>query len=47
MVLGKLSVQVRPADLEVGHGPTVLAVGADGGCLSFLSSFSVRPPDTD
>ena len=30
MVLGKLSVQVRPADLEVGDGPTVLAMGADG-----------------
>ena len=40
MVLGKLPVPGRPTIwLKVGQGPTVLAVGAGGGCLDiFLSS---------
>ena len=40
MVLGKLPVPGRPTNLErVGQGPSVLAVGAGGGCLDiFLSS---------
>ena len=33
MVLGKLPVPGRPAWITVGQGPTVLAVGAGGGCL--------------
>ena len=49
MGLGKLPVQGRPTIwIIVGQGPTVLAVGAGGGCLyivfsnlSFLSSFSL------
>ena len=41
MVLGKLPVPGRPTNWNsVGQVPTVLAVGADGGCLDiFLSSF--------
>ena len=41
MVQGKLSVPGRPLNLNrVGQVPTVLAVGAGGGCLDiFLSSF--------
>ena len=40
MVLGKLPVPGRPTNLErVGQGPSVLALGAGGGCLDiFLSS---------
>ena len=40
MVLGKLPVPGRPTIwITVGHGPTALAVGADGDCLDiFLSS---------
>ena len=49
MVLGKLSVPGRTTIwITVGQGPTVLAVGAGGGCfgpfhshLSFLSPFSL------
>ena len=38
MVLGKLSVPGRPTNLErVGQGPSVLAVGAGGGCLDIFS----------
>ena len=38
MVLGKLSVPGRPANLDkVGQGPNVLAVGAGGGCLDNFS----------
>ena len=57
MVLGKLSVPERPTIwITVGQGPTMLAVGAGGGCfdnfthLSFLSSFFLsfgRRPDID
>ena len=57
MVLGKLPVPGRPTIwLTVGQGPTVLAVGAVGGCLDiftliypFLFSFSLfgRRPDID
>ena len=40
MVLGKLPVPGRPfVYIIVGQGPSVLAVGAGGGCLDiFLSS---------
>ena len=40
MVLGKLPVPGRPTIwIKVGQGPTVLAIGAGGGCLDiFLSS---------
>ena len=39
MVLGKLPVPGRPTILiTVGQGPTVLAVGAGGGCLDILLS---------
>ena len=37
-VLGKLPVPGRPTILiTVGQGPTVLAVGAGGGCLDFFT----------
>ena len=37
-VLGKLSVPGRPTNWNiVGQGPTVLAVGAGGGCLDIFS----------
>ena len=53
MVLGKLLVPGRPTIwILVGQGPTVLAVGAGGGCfghfyshLSILSSFSLSLGD--
>ena len=39
MVLGKLPVPGRPIIwIPVGQGPTVLAVGAGGGCFSPLSA---------
>ena len=49
MVLGKLPVPGRPTNLDyiVEHGPTVLAVGAGGGCLdifSFVYHFSFLSP---
>ena len=38
MVLGKPPVPGRPTILiTVGQGPTVLAVGAGGGCLDIFS----------
>ena len=38
MVLGKLPVPGRPTILfSVGQGPTVLAVGAGGGCLDIFT----------
>ena len=38
MVLGKLPVPGRSTNLErVGQGPSVLAVGAGGGCLDIFS----------
>ena len=38
MVLGKLPVPGRPTIWTiVGQGPTVLAVGAGGGCLDIFS----------
>ena len=38
MVLGKLPVPGRPTIwITVGQGPTVLAVGADGGCLDIFT----------
>ena len=38
MVLGKLPVPGRPTILiTVGQGPTVLAVGAGGGCLDIFT----------
>ena len=38
MVLGKLPVPGRPTIwIIVGQGPTVLAEGADGGCLDIFS----------
>ena len=38
MVLGKLPVPGRPTIwMEVGQGLTVLAVGADGGCLDIFT----------
>ena len=57
MVLGKLPVPGRPTIwIIVGQGPTVLAVGAGGGCLDifllsiislFLLPLSGRRPDID
>ena len=54
-MLGKVLVPRRPTIwISVGQGPTVLAVGAGGGCLdifnfyshlSFLSSFSLSLGD--
>ena len=48
MVLGKLPVPGRPTIwLTVGQGPTVLAVGAGGGCLdifTLLCPFSPLSP---
>ena len=40
MVLGKLPMPGRPAyRIRVGQGPTMLVLGAGGGCLDiFLSS---------
>ena len=39
MVLGKLPVPGRPIIwIIVGQGPTVLAVGAGGGCLDIFFS---------
>ena len=38
MVLGKLPVQGRPTIwITVGQGPSVLAVGADRGCLDIFT----------
>ena len=38
MVLGKLPVPGRPTIwIIVGQGPTVLAVGAGGGCLDIFT----------
>ena len=51
MVLGKLPVPGRPTNLErVEQGPSVLAVGAGGGCLDIFSlvyhfSFSLSVVD--
>ena len=46
MVLGKLPVPGRPTILMiVRQGSTALAVGAGGGCLDFLSSFSLSLGD--
>ena len=52
MVLGKLPVPVRPTIwITAGQGPTVLAVGAGGGCLDIFiliypfSSFSLSLGD--
>ena len=40
MVLGKLQVPGRPTIwITVGQGPTVLAVGAGGGCLDIFTLF--------
>ena len=37
MVLGKLPVPGRPTiSITVGQGPIALALGAGGGCLTFL-----------
>ena len=57
MVLGKLPVPGRPTIwMIVGQGPTALAVGAGGGCWTFLLSsiffllflpLSGRRPDID
>ena len=41
MVLGKLPVLGRPSIwMIVGQGPIALAVGAGGGCLEFLLSYT-------
>ena len=38
MALGNLPVPGRPAIwMEVGQGPTALAVGAGGGCLDIFT----------
>ena len=43
MVLGKLLVPGRPTIwISVGQGPTVLAVGAGGGCLDLFTPISVH-----
>ena len=48
MVLGKLPVPGRPTIwITVGQGPTVLAVGAGGGCLDIFTliyPFSLLSP---
>ena len=45
MVLGKLPVPGRPAIwISVGQGPTALAVGAGGGCLTLIYPFSSLSP---
>ena len=48
MVLGKLPVPGRPTIwFTVGQGPTVLAVGAGGGCLDIFTliyPFSLLSP---
>ena len=48
MVLGKLQVSGRPTIwIIVGQGPSVLAVGAGGGCLDIfflVSHFSFLTP---
>ena len=44
MVLGKLPVPGRPTIwITVWQGPTALAVGAGGGCLTFLLSSILSP----
>ena len=44
MVLGKFLVGGRPSIwISVGQGPTVLAVGAGGGCLDSLLSSILSP----
>ena len=57
MVLGKLPVLERPTNLDLSRArPSVLAVGAGGGCLdifslichfSFFLPVSGRRPDID
>ena len=37
MVLGKLSVQGRPTNLNYSRASTALTVGAGGGCLDIFS----------
>ena len=45
MVLGKLPVPGRPTIwMIVGQGPTVLAVGAGGGCLDIFTLFYLYSP---
>ena len=45
MVLGKLPVPGRPTIwLIVGQGPTVLAVGAGGGCLDIFTLIYLYSP---
>ena len=42
MFNGKLPVPGRPTNLDLGQGPSSLAVGADGGCLGiFFLSFVI------
>ena len=44
MVLGKLPVPGRPTIwIIVGQGPTVLAIGASGGCLDIFLSAIFSP----
>ena len=45
MVLGKLPVPGRPTILiRVGQGPTVLTVGAGGGCLDIFTLIYLFSP---
>ena len=45
MVLGKLPVPGRPTIwMIVGQGPTVLAVGAGGGCLDIFTLLCLCSP---
>ena len=45
MVLGKLPVPGRPTIwMIVGQGPTVLAVGAGGGCLDIFTLIYLYSP---
>ena len=45
MVLGKLPVPGRPAVwIILGQGPTVLAVGAGGGCLDIFTLIFLFSP---